>query len=98
MGVVCMNFFDNKKVYGGKWAVRSIRNFTPEEQDLVAKAVVVSSEYGNSCCFFMKGGNIHFTPMSSDSTLTVGQDVDLSKAQIVTLKKEGENDIERIKL
>lgn len=93
-----MNFFSDKKSYGGKWQVKSTRSFTPEEIDMVAKAVVVSSEFGNSCCFFMKGGNIHFTPMSTDSTLTVGEDVDLNKAQIVTLKKEGEHDIERIKL
>jgi hypothetical protein len=36
--------------------------------------------------------------MSNDSTLTVGQDVDLTKAEIVTLQKEGNHDIERIKL
>jgi len=93
-----LNFFSDKKKYGGKWQVKNVRSFTPEEIDLVAKAVVVSSEFGNSCCFFMKNSDIHFTPMSNDSTLSVGEDVDLSKAQIVTLKKEGEHDIERIKL
>lgn len=93
-----LDFFSNKKTYGGKWQVVSSRKFTPEEVDQVAKAVVVSSEYGNSCCFFMKNSNIHFTPMSTDSTLSVGEDVDLTKAEILTLHKEGENNIERIKL
>jgi len=92
------NFFSGKKVYGGKWNVKDVRKFTQEEIDSVSKAVVVSSEYGNSCCFFMKNSDIIFTPMSNDSTLTVGQDVDLTKAEIVTLQKEGNHDIERIKL
>jgi hypothetical protein len=93
-----LDFFSNKKTYGGKWQVVSSREFTPEEQAKVARAAVVSSEYGMSCCFFMKNGNIHFTPMSNDSTVTVGEDIDLSKAEILTLSKEGENNIERIKV
>ena len=92
------DFFFGKKRYGGRWAVKSVRNFTEAEQNEIAKATVVSSEYGNSCCFFMKNGDLIFQPMSNDSTLTVGQDVDITKAEIVTLCKEGENDIERIRL
>ena len=46
----------------------------------------------------MQGGGITFIPLSNDSTLGVGDSVDLSKAQLLTLSKEGEADINRVKI
>ena len=43
------------------------------------------------------GGGQTFIPLSSDSTLTVGDIVDLSKAKLLTLEKDGESDILRVK-
>lgn len=92
-----MNFFSNKKVYGGKWSVKSISKFTDEEKNLVIKAEVVDSDYGNSCCFFMKDGTTIYTPMSNDAKSDVGDTLDLNTLEIITLEKIGEKDIERIR-
>ena len=92
-----MNLFANLKVYGGKWSEKSSRNFSQEELALVDKAQVVESEYGSSCCFFMKNGTTMYVPMSQDAKSGVGDIVDLSTAEIVTLEKQGEKDIQRIR-
>lgn len=92
-----MNFFSNKKVYGGKWSVKSIFQLSNEEKALVAKAQVVDSEYGNSCCFFMKDGTTIYTPMSNDSKSDVGDILDLNTLEVIVLEKVGEKDIERIR-
>ena len=92
-----MNLFSNLKVYGGKWSEKSSRKFSQEELALVNKAQVVESEYGSSCCFFMKNGTTMYVPMSQDAKADVGDMIDLSSAEIVTLEKQGERDIQRIR-
>lgn len=92
-----MNLFSSLKVYGGKWNEKASRKFTQEELALVTKAQVVESQYGNSCCFFMKNGTTMYVPMSSDAKSEVGDVVDLKEAEIVTLEKSGEKDIQRIR-
>lgn len=92
-----MNLFSNLKVYGGKWSEKSSRKFSQEELALVEKAKVVESEYGLSCCFFMKNGTTMYVPMSQDAKSGIGDMVDLSSAEIVTLEKQGEKDIQRIR-
>lgn len=80
-----------------QWQVKSTRHFTKEELDLVEKAMVVESEYGNSCCFFMKNGTQIYVPMSKDSKSKVGDYINLYETEIVTLSKDGKKDIQRIK-
>lgn len=92
-----MNLFSNLKVYGGKWSIKSSRKFSADELALVEKAMVVDSQYGSSCCFFMKNGTTMYVPMSQDAKSEVGDIVDLSTAEIVTLEKQGEKDIQRIR-
>ena len=92
-----MNLFSNLKVYGGKWSEKASRKFSQEELALVDKAQVVESEYGSSCCFFMKNGTTMYVPMSQDAKSGIGDMVDLSSAKIVTLEKQGEKDIQRIR-
>lgn len=92
-----MNVFSKLLVYAGKWNQKSSREFTPEEVGLISRATVVESQFGNSVCFFMQAGGQTFIPLSNDSTLVVGDNVDLSKAQLLTLGKEGEADIFRVK-
>lgn len=84
-------------MYGGKWSVKSSRTFSQEELALVDKAQVVESQYGSSCCFFMKNGTTMFIPMSQDAKSDVGDMVDLQTAEILTLEKQGEVDITRIR-
>lgn len=92
-----MNLFSNLKVYGGKWSVTSSRKFTDEEKSMVTKAQVVESQYGNSCCFFMANGTTMFVPMANDAKSGVGDIIDLENAEVVTLEKFGERDIQRIR-
>jgi len=91
-----MNIFDGLNVYGGKWNVVNSRKFTADECALVKSAEVVSSEYGESVCFFMVGGGQTYIPLSNQSTLGVGDSVDLTKAKVLTLHRDGSDDITRI--
>ena len=91
-----MNIFSSLRIYAGKWSVKDQRDFTAEEQAAVVSATVVPSQYGNSVCFMMIGGGQTFIPLSSNSSLGVGDRVDLSTAKLLTLEKQGEADILRV--
>ena len=91
-----MNIFSSLRVYAGKWNVVSSKNFSQEEIDMVDHAQVVDSQYGNSVCFFMKAGGQTFIPLSTNSSLGVGDSVDLSKAQLLQLHRDGDADIYRV--
>lgn len=92
-----MNIFSKLQVYAGKWNVKSSRKFEAEEVAAVSKAEVVASQFGNSVCFFLKGGGQSYIPLSKDSNLTVGDTVNLNSAELLTLEKDGESDIVRVK-
>ena len=77
--------------------VKSSRKFNDAEINSVSSAVVVSSKYGNSVCFFMKSGGRTYIPLSSDSTKGVGEAINLAECEVITLAKSGECDIIRIK-
>lgn len=91
-----MSVFTGKTIYGGNWQVVSRRGFDAEEQAQVKSAEVVTSEYGNSVCFNMYAGGKIYIPLSNQSSLKPGDSVDVSKAQILTLHRDGNADIERI--
>lgn len=91
-----MNIFSNVKIYQGKWEVKDSRSFTQEEMDAVSGASVVDSQFGSSVCFFMKGGGQSFIPLSTNSSLSVGESVNLASAKLLTLSRPGEADIYRI--
>ena len=93
-----MNIFNAIKVYAGKWQVKDSRAFSQEEIDAVAKASVVDSQYGLSICFFLKSGGQSFIPLSSTSSLNVGDAVNLSAAKLLTLSREGDSDIMRVEI
>lgn len=93
-----MNIFANLQVYAGKWSVKSTRAFDAEEISAVKQAVVVPSQYGNSVMFTMIAGGQTYIPLANDATVTVGETIDLSKAQLLTLSKDGESDIVRVSI
>ena len=93
-----MNIFDNLQVYAGKWSVKSSRAFDAEEISAVSSAVVVPSQYGNSVMFTMIGGGQTYIPLAQDATVGVGEIIDLSKASLLTLSKDGESDILRVSI
>ena len=92
-----MNIFSSLRIYAGKWAVKASRGFNPEELEAISSATVVPSQYGSSVCFMMVGGGKTFIPLDQNSALGTGELVDLSKAELLTLTKEGEADIYRVK-
>ena len=93
-----MNIFSTLRTYAGKWSVKSSRAFSPEEVAAVSSAVVVPSQYGNSVCFMMVGGGQTYIPLANDATVGVGESIDLTKAKLLTLEKEGESDINRVSI
>jgi len=78
------------------WRIKETRPFSPGEIAAVARAEVVPSQYGNSVCFFMNGGGQTYIPLLNTSSLTVGDSVDLKTAKLVTLCREGKDDIYRV--
>lgn len=93
-----MNIFNALRIYAGKWSEKSSRQFTSEEITAVDRAEVVESQYGLSVCFFMSGGGQSYIPLDQNSSLGIGAQVDLTKAQIVTLTRPGEEDIYRVRI
>lgn len=93
-----MNIFATLRTYAGKWNVKSSRNFTMEEINAVKSATVVPSQYGNSVCFMMKSGGQTFIPLANDATVGVGESIDMAKAKLITLGKDGESDITRVSI
>lgn len=93
-----MNIFNSLRVYAGKWMIKASRAFTQEEIAAVKSATVVPSQYGNSVCFMMVGGGQTYIPLANDATVGVGESVDLTKAKLLTLSKEGESDINRVSI
>lgn len=93
-----MNIFSSLKVYAGKWSVKSTRKFTSEEINAVTSAEVVPSKYGNSVLFYMVNGGNVYIPLSNTSTASVGDEVNLTKATIITLEKQGESDIIKVEV
>lgn len=94
-----MNIFATLKSYANQFKVANTRAFSEEELNLVNDAKVVLSQYGMSVCFFMTDGCQKYIPLSRDSVACEGDKVDLKKAKILTLIKEGSDEkIDRIEI
>lgn len=93
-----MSIFSGCKSYAGKWQVKSVSPMPQEDIEAVSSAHLVNSDYGLSVCFIMKTGNLHFIPLDQNSEGAAGDAVDVSKASVVVLGKQGEADIQRIRL
>lgn len=92
-----MNIFAGLQKYATKFEVSNTRDFDPEELAQVNSAKVVASQYGLSVCFYMKEGCQKYIPLSRDSTASIGDEVNLQTAKILTLVKDGES-INRIEI
>lgn len=88
--------FAGLQVYASNWEVINSRSFSAEEIAAVRKAEVVPSQYGSSVCFYMKSGGQTYIPLSNQSSLGVGSTVDLTKAKLLTLHRDGSDDILRV--
>lgn len=92
-----MNIFENVKIYPDKWEVTDVRNFTVEEIAAVASAEVVQGDFGLSVCFTMINGGKAYIGLDGNSSYSIGDKVDVKSAQLLTLSKKGEGDIQRVK-
>lgn len=91
-----MNVFSVLKQYAGKWDVVNTRSFNSEEIADIESAVVVPSEYGNSVRFIKTNGSVVFIPLSTESSLVVGEPFDVTTGKLLTLAKPGEENIFRV--
>ena len=66
-----------------------MRRFDQKEIDLVSDAIVVSASYGLVVAFYMKNGGKTFIPLDVNSSLTIGESVDLSRCFIEIFEKNG---------
>jgi len=92
-----MNIFSSLRVYAGKWNETAKRVFSADEIAAVSSATVVDSQYGQSVCFLMVSGGQTYIPLDQNSSKTTGDTIDLSKAELVTLSRQGEADIYRVR-
>lgn len=92
------NIFNSLRVYAGKWEVSNSRDFSADEVAAVKEAHVVDSQYGMSVCFMMTSGGQSFIPLSNNSSLGIGDTVDLTKAKLLTLHRDGDGDIYRVEI
>lgn len=90
------NLFAGLRVYAGNWNLTGSRNFTDEEIACIASNEVVASQYGKSVCFTMVSGGKTFIPLSTNSSLNIGDSLDMKTAKVLTLSKAGEADIMRV--
>lgn len=93
-----MNIFDSLKKYADGWTPKGARGFNTNELSSIKSAEVVQSQYGYSVCFYLVSGGQSYIPLSRDSIASVGTKVDVAKARLLTLGKEGEDDIVRVEI
>ena len=90
-----MGFLDKLRTYAGSWREAGREKLSKAEVAQVESAEVVEGQYGLSMCFLMKAGGKKFMPLSRDSQLEEGDSVDIKSIDIITLEKDGDDDIYR---
>lgn len=90
--------FDNDKMYAGKWQLIKTEPFSKEDKERVERAYVTNSQYGLSVCFVMKTGGLFFKSIAEGCVAKAGDPVDMDKALLLTLAKQGCANIHKIQL
>ena len=90
------SLFKNLKKYEQSWKVSSIDKLDEEDMSLILKGEVVKSTYGTSLKLYLNDGSVFIPIDPRDLTYEVGDTVDLKRVRIKTLKKDGEDDIQRV--
>lgn len=93
-----MNILSKLPIYAGKWREVAVDTFGEEDIAATESAVVVESNYGLSVCFYLRSGGQTYIPLDTNSSLSVGDVVDLRKAKVVTLSRPGDDDIYRVRI
>lgn len=85
-----------KKLYGGSFAVKSTESFAAKAPE-VKSAMVVEGTYGlQVCCLMVDGKTTGYLPLSKNSQLSAGDEFPIATAKVLTLSKDGEDDIIRV--
>lgn len=90
-----MSIFSELKSYAGKWTVKSSAKLDKADVKDITEATVVSSEYGLSAKVLTAKGT-KYIPISRDSILAEGDDIEPKAIVLIVLSKEGESDIVRL--
>lgn len=94
-----MGILNALRLYRGKWQVKSIEKFDANDAADVKSAVVVPSEFGLSVCMTLKSGGTKYLPVSNTSrALAQGEEINVAECNVVTLEREGDDDIHRIEV
>ena len=94
-----MGILNALRLYRGKWQVKSIYQFDAADAADVKSAVVVPSEFGQSVCMTLHSGGTKYMPLSNTSRAVAnGENIDVKNTNVVTLGREGDDDIYRIEV
>lgn len=92
-----MSIFSELKSYAvGQWEVTKEERLSAKEIKSITEGTVVESKYGLSAKLLLAAGGCKFIPLSRDSDLAEGDDIEPSAIVLITLSKEGEADIVRL--
>ena len=94
-----MSILNALRLYRGKWEVKSVDKFDAADAADVASAKIVPSEFGQSVCMTLKSGGTKYMPVSNTSrALANGEEINVADTNVVTLGREGDNDIYRMEV
>lgn len=88
-----MSILDKIRTYAGSWREASRDKLSKAEAASIDSIEVVEGQYGLSMCFLMKAGGKKFIPLSRDSDLEKGDSVKISSVELITLERDGDDDI-----
>lgn len=95
-----MSIFDSLKKYPGSWQVvktNSLRNELGDNLEKLSGIEVVPSEFGIAVKFSFKGGYSNYIAVSTENdTLEIGEKPSVDELVVLTLHREGDDDIYRI--
>jgi len=92
-----MSIFTDLKVYDvTPWTLTGSAKLSKADAKLIAEATVVESEFGLSAKVLLVKGGYKYIPISRDSVLAEGDDIEPSSIVLLTLEKEGQPNITRL--
>lgn len=94
-----MGIFSNLNVYKSqKWNVKSVDPITDDDLQDVESVSLRAGDYGVSVCLTLRNGDHQYIPMANDSKAMASVTLDdMRAAKVVTLSRDGDKDIYRIK-
>lgn len=94
------NIFAGVTKYAGKWEVVKHEKLDAEDiAELEPTATIVKSTWGKSFVFVTKITHYQmFIPADTEVDLPIGSKVPITDIEIVILHKEGEKDIQRVRV